>query len=181
MDKEEFKRQLHPEIESEKRSKELERKYGAAIKVAVVMLIIIIILTAVSIITAPKKIIGTPQACFKHDMCFNLAIARTPQEQETGLSNYTTLDKDAAMLFIFEKPEIIRMWMKDMKFPIDMFWLDTNNRIVHIEKSVEPCRPNDCPVYEPEYQAIYVIETRAGFAKDNNQFDGDTVELKNIP
>jgi uncharacterized membrane protein (UPF0127 family) len=147
----------------------------------VTTLIIIIIIAGFSIIQAPKKLDGPPQACFKHNVCFNLTIARTMQEQETGLSNHTSLPYDSAMLFIFEKPEVQRMWMKDMQFPIDIFWLDSRAKVVYIEKSAQPCIPPNCLIYEPAAMAKYVIETREGFAAENIQYVGDSVELRNIP
>jgi uncharacterized membrane protein (UPF0127 family) len=181
MQPDQLQQRLHPELQKQKQFKEKIDKYGLAIRVGLATLGIILFFVAFAIIQAPKKVEGPATACFKHDMCFNLEIARTPAELETGLSNHTSIAADYAMLFVFEKIDIQRMWMKDMKYPIDLFWLDKNGRVTHIVKNAEPCEPGNCEIYEPSIPAKYVIETRAGFAKENNQFDGDTVELKNIP
>ena len=39
------------------------------------------------------------------------------------------------MLFIFSQPDFYPFWMKDMKFPIDIIWLDENLQIINIEKT----------------------------------------------
>jgi uncharacterized membrane protein (UPF0127 family) len=64
--------------------------------------------------------------------------------------------------------------MKDMKFPIDVIWLNQNKEIVHIKKSLDPC-DSDCPVYYPDRKSKYVLETVAGFADKQNLKVGDVV------
>jgi uncharacterized membrane protein (UPF0127 family) len=181
MDIEHLRQKLHPEQEREKQLKELRNRYGTAIKVIVGTVIIAILFVACSIIQAPEKATGEPQACFKHGVCVDLIISTTQEELEGGLSNYSSLPQDTGMLFIFEKPGIQRMWMKEMDFPIDIIWISEKRRITHIEKSTEPCTPPQCLIYEPSGLAKYVLEVNAGFSKNINLFDNDIVELRNIP
>jgi uncharacterized membrane protein (UPF0127 family) len=181
MDVEHLRQKLHPDENQEQGLKEKVNKHSTAIRVVVGTIIVMMILTAVSFIQAPKKAEGAPQACFKHDVCVNLTIATTQDELEIGLGNYSSLPPDTGMLFVFEKPGVQRMWMKDMKFPIDIIWISGKSRITHIEKSADPCIPPQCLVYEPAGLAKYVLEVRSGFARDDNLFDNDVVELRNIP
>jgi uncharacterized membrane protein (UPF0127 family) len=183
MDAEELRKKLHPEEEKEKTFKEKVHKYSIAIQIGIAIVVVISILTALAMIQAPKHIQGDPQACFKHDVCIDLIIVTTPEELEIGLSNYSELPENTGMLFIFEKPDIQRMWMKDMDFPIDMFWISSKNRILHIEKKAVPCTPDMsmCEIFEPNVEAKYVLETNEGFARATNLFDNDRVEFRNLP
>lgn len=93
-------------------------------------------------------------------------VADTFRSRQTGLSNHTSLSKNQAMLFIFNTSDIQPFWMKDMDFPIDIFWLNENKEIVFIQKNASP---EDYPKsYYPNKKALYAIETVAGMADDND-------------
>lgn len=181
MDAEELRKKLHPEQAGKKGINELYQKYSTAINISISVVVIIALFASFAILQAPKETEEPPIACFKHDVCTKLVFAITPDEQEIGLSNHTELEKGTAMLFIFPKSDVQAMWMKDMKFPIDMFWITDKDQIVHIEKDAQPCTPPMCEIYEPPILVKYVLETNAGFANEANLFDGDKVEFTNIP
>jgi uncharacterized membrane protein (UPF0127 family) len=108
-------------------------------------------------------------------------IALTSDEQSKGLSIKDILQPDEGMLFPYESPRILSFWMKDMKFPIDILWLDSDKKVVHIEESLQPCSPLlPCPSYSPDVQAQYVLEKVAGFASANGIANGTPVEF-NLP
>src|ERR671921_2143509 len=69
----------------------------------------------------------------------NVSLAETPEQQAKGLSIKNTLNENEGMLFIFDTPKEYSFWMKDMKFPIDIIWISSDNKIVHIEKNLQPC------------------------------------------
>ena len=91
-----------------------------------------------------------------------------------GLSIKDSLKENEGMLFVLNPSSRRGFWMKDMKFPIDVIWLNENKQIVHIKKSLEPCVSN-CPVYYPDRESKYVLETVAGFADKQNLRVGDKV------
>lgn len=93
-------------------------------------------------------------------------IAQTSNERAIGLSKYSQLQPDQAMLFVFKSPGLYSFWMRDMKFPIDIIWLNEDKEIVSIKKNVDPL---DFPEsYHPSSKALYVLETVAGFSQKNN-------------
>ena len=98
----------------------------------------------------------------------------TGELMSKGLSVKNQLRENESMLFVFEEPSRHVFWMKDMKFPIDVIWLNENKKIIQIKKNLEPCVSN-CPVYYPEQNSKYVLETVAGFADKQNLKVGDTV------
>ena len=68
--------------------------------------------------------------------------AEIPTTQELmgkGLAVKNKLKENESMLFVFDKLENHSFWMKDMKFPIDIIWLDSTGKVVHIEENLEPC------------------------------------------
>jgi uncharacterized membrane protein (UPF0127 family) len=54
-----------------------------------------------------------------------------------------------------------------MKFPIDIIWLESNGKIVHIEENLERCPlVFVCPSYAPNTDSQYVLETVQGLSQD---------------
>lgn len=96
-------------------------------------------------------------------------------EQSIGLSKYAAISSDFGMLFEFPESGSHGFWMKDMRFAIDIIWIDTDGRIVHIEHSVSP--ETYPTVFGAETDARYVLEAVAGFAKQENLEVGDRLEI----
>ena len=99
----------------------------------------------------------------------SMAIAATDEQRIRGLSGLDNLNENEGMLFLFEEPSKEGFWMNKMNFPIDIIWLDSSNKVVHIEKQLEPCKPfMVCPVYSPQADSLYVIELRSGFSDSHS-------------
>lgn len=105
-------------------------------------------------------------------------LANSPQKIRDGLSVVNKLDKFNGMLFDFGVKNISpTFWMKNMKFAIDIIWID-NGRIVKIDKNVPP-EPNipsyKLKLYTPNQPIDYVLEVKAGFSNKHNLSVGDTI------
>lgn len=88
--------------------------------------------------------------------------AHTHEEQLKGLGGRKSLPKDEGLLFVFVSQGKQCFWMKDMQFPIDMIWINSDKKIVYVEKNVSP---NTFPqIFCPEANGQYVLETNAGIA-----------------
>ena len=94
-------------------------------------------------------------------------LTMTDEERARGLMFRERVDDDQGMLFVFEDEGFYSFWMKNMKFPIDILWLDKEKRIVHIEHCVPPCRREPCLSYEPDIPSLYVLELKAGSVEKN--------------
>lgn len=95
--------------------------------------------------------------------CIVLDRAATPVKRQQGLSGVNGILPSQGMLFVFDQPEVACMWMKDMKFSLDMIWLDTDKRITKIAENVSPeTYPKSFCANQP---SKYVIEVNAGVAK----------------
>ncbi len=109
------------------------------------------------------------------DYRLKVDIAGTPQQQQTGLAIKSNLNENEGMLFPFATESYQAFWMKDMKFPIDIMWIDKNNTIVYVQPNLPPCISNqNCPIYQPNVKVIYVLETVAGFAQKHHVQVGQT-------
>src|ERR1044072_2358762 len=103
------------------------------------------------------------------DMNITALVALTSPEQSTGLAIKNTLAENEGMLFVFDTPSKYSFWMKDMKFPIDIIWLDSNKKIVHVEDSLEPCLfLLPCPSYSPTVDSKYVLEVVSNFTNKHD-------------
>ncbi len=95
-----------------------------------------------------------------------LEIADTDALRAHGLSDRVSLDGDAGMLFLFEKPGIYPFWMKDMHFPLDMVWIN-DDRVVEVTTLPPPqAEAVVPPTHIPTHVADTVLEINAGKAKE---------------
>jgi uncharacterized membrane protein (UPF0127 family) len=89
----------------------------------------------------------------------NVEVANTQAEREVGLGNREDLCKNCGMLFVFEKLDKYSFWMKDMKFDIDIIWIN-NDRIIDISKNVLHNTPTH--IIMPNIAVNRVLELNAG-------------------
>jgi len=92
-------------------------------------------------------------------------LAITVEERARGLMFRDNIAPDQGMLFVFEEPDLHGFWMKNTRIPLDMLWLDSDKRIVHIERDVPPCVAEPCPTYVTRIPARYVLELKGGSAE----------------
>lgn len=104
-----------------------------------------------------------------------IEIATSSQEKQKGLCCRDSLPENQGMLFVYEKPGNYRFWMKDTRIPLDMYWISSEKKIVHIEDNVQP--ESYKKSFGTDIPSQYVLETNAGFAKKHNIRVGDTVEF----
>ena len=115
------------------------------------------------------------KACFK-DKCIDLEVMESLEEKSTGLMFRDSLEENKGLLFVYDYPEKRGFWMKNVKFPIDIIWLNQENKIVHIERNVPRCIDN-CKIYYPDIEAYNIIEVNANFTLENDVKVWDIIEI----
>ncbi len=86
-------------------------------------------------------------------------IADNEDERIKGLSGKKFLFPGFGMLFIFDKEYKVGIWMKDMNFPINIYWFKKDLSLDFFLKDVRPdTYPN---VFYPQGNVLYVLETKS--------------------
>lgn len=83
--------------------------------------------------------------------------ARTEEEKEKGLQGVTELPEDEGMLFYFDPPEDVSMWMKDTLIPLDIVFINDDEEVVYVEEGV----PNT-ETQMTIQNVAYVLEVNSG-------------------
>lgn len=105
-------------------------------------------------------------------------IADTDAKRTQGLSGRDKLAQNEGMLFIFSAARFYRFWMKEMKFPLDFIWIDTD-KIVDLTENVPPPKSAGevLPTFSGKYPYDKVLEINAGTVKSFGIKIGDKILL----
>jgi len=105
-------------------------------------------------------------------------VADTFKKRSLGLGNRLELKKEWGMLFVFKNKKKHSFWMKDMRFALDIIWLD-NFRIIFIHRNVQPAKDGEkLMILEPPESANFVLEVASGRASELGLKKGDRLEYK---
>lgn len=107
------------------------------------------------------EVLTRPRAdiTFPNGEIIDAEVVSTNLAREEGLSGRESLSKKRGLLFVFPSQGVFSFWMKDMKFPIDIIWVNERGVIVDI---VENAKPEDYPnSYANKAPALYVLEIPA--------------------
>ncbi|HEY9079970.1 DUF192 domain-containing protein [Magnetovibrio sp.] len=106
---------------------------------------------------------------------FQVEWAKTMAEQRRGLMFRKNLAADHGMLFDYNPPRAITMWMKNTFLSLDMLFFDSAFRIAHIAAHTEPFSQKF--IVAPGLTR-YVLEVPAGTAERLGLSLGDRLELR---
>ncbi len=126
---------------------------------ALVLIIISFIFSLTCLVASFKKV------CLKN-ICIEAEIADSAQERQQGLMSREHLAEDQGMLFIFDEESIPSFWMKNMRFALDILWIDKEKRIVGITQNAQPC-VSSCPGLAPDKKVKFILELNSGFVRKN--------------
>ena len=107
--------------------------------------------------------------------CISFERADTPEGRRQGLSGRDNLPNNKAMLFVFDSPGKQCMWMKGMKFDLDIVWLDANKRITKVLRNVSP------KTYPENFcgsdHDLYVVELAVGAVGEDQLKVGNQLNI----
>lgn len=109
-------------------------------------------------------------------------LARQPAELLQGLSGRESIGLDQGMLFLFDRAEAHRFWMKDMLFPLDFVWIN-DGQVVEITSNVPPPIPGGSrpAILIPREFVKQVLEVNGGWVASHDIGVGDKVDYINCP
>ena len=104
---------------------------------------------------------------------FTVEVATTKQQLEHGLMFRKEMAKDHGMLFIFDAPQTIRMWMKNTILPLDMLFVDQDGTITQIVHNAKP-QSTDV-IASVSGKIVRVLELNGGAADAYHIATGDRI------
>ena len=74
----------------------------------------------------------------RHRVKFTVEVARTEQQQETGLMFRLALPAHGGMIFPMRPPRLATFWMKNTLIPLDMIFIRSDGTIARIAADTVP-------------------------------------------
>lgn len=108
---------------------------------------------------------------------FNIEIADTDYERQTGLMYRPYMEDNQAMLFIFPNTDYRSFFMKNTEIPLDIIYFDQDGQLVNIVENAKPYDENSLPSTAP---AKYVLEVNAGLSRKLGISEGVRIEFSEI-
>ncbi|MDA9878710.1 DUF192 domain-containing protein [Flavobacteriaceae bacterium] len=108
---------------------------------------------------------------------FDIEIAETPYEQQTGLMYRNSLSQKNGMLFIFESSEIRSFYMKNTQIPLDLIFINDQFEIVSIYPNAKPYGQS---AITSKIAAQYILEINAGQSEQLKLKKGMKIKFNRI-
>ena len=109
---------------------------------------------------------------------FNVEFARSEAEKATGLMFRERLADDEGMLFMWNTSSPRQFWMKNTLINLDILFIDSDYRVVHIEESAQK---GSLRIISSLLPVQYVLEINAGQAQLRKITLGALLSAKNLP
>ena len=103
---------------------------------------------------------------------FSVEVARTSREHSQGLMFRRRMAADAGMLFVYDPPRPVSMWMRNTYIPLDMVFIGPDRRVSHIAERTVPLSEENIP---SRGTVRAVLELNAGTAARLGLKPGATV------
>ncbi len=105
-------------------------------------------------------------------------VAETIGQHERGLSGREKLGENEGMLFVFGTPDRYPFWMKEMRFPIDIIWIN-GGKVVDITRNLPSPLSGEIPASAfPSVPVTHVLEVNAGFTDLQGITIGDEIRIQ---
>ncbi len=108
---------------------------------------------------------------------YQLWLATTNSSRINGLSGVESLKANQGLLMVYPDDALHGIWMKDMKVPLDILWLDSDKKVIYIVTNAAP-ELSTSKTFRPNDPARYVIELPAGAVKKAGIKTGQTADFR---
>ena len=103
-------------------------------------------------------------------------VASDSQSRAKGLMNVKKLINSNGMLFLFDKPQIVNMWMYKTYLNLDMIFIDQKKKVISIKETV----PLSKEIISSEKKVIAVLELPKDCYKRLKINIGDRIDWRKI-
>ena len=117
-----------------------------------------------------EQIVIETRGARRHE--FDAWRADTPRTREQGLMFVSEIGAKQAMIFLYDPPADVSMWMKNTLLPLDMLFVNSNGCVVNVKHDA---RPGSLAVISAGALVALVVELRGGTAAALGIGAGDRV------
>lgn len=100
---------------------------------------------------------------------YNVKEAHTEEEKRKGLQEITELPKNEGMLFFFDEPQEVSMWMQNTLIPVDIIFINEDDEVIKVVQGVPN---NETPIVVQD--TLYVLEVNV----NSGIKEGDELEIE---
>lgn len=147
----------------------------------IVLIVLFLFWDKINIFTSKDKVLDQPIFPRKivkiNDIELEVELANTPYRRRKGLSGREGLLENSGMLFEFPKSGFHAFWMINMKFPLDIIWIDEYLKITGVEKNISP--KSFPKTFRPHWPTKYILEVNAGWTDKYFIKPGDVFSFEN--
>lgn len=105
---------------------------------------------------------------------FEIEIAESEYETQTGLMYRKSMKENRGMLFIQPTESLQYFYMKNTEIPLDIIYIDSGMKIVSFQKNAQPFNEDTLPSNVP---ARFVFEINAGLSDKLGLQVGDSISF----
>ena len=103
----------------------------------------------------------------------DIEIADNDYETQTGMMYRDAMEDNQGMLFVFPKASYHSFYMKNTRISLDIIYIDSDKKIVSIQKNAKPFDETSLPSDAP---AQYVLEINGGLSDNWKLEVGDIID-----
>ena len=139
--------------------------------IIVLFLIILLITKIVNVLKKYKK-------SFKNTFNFEAKVVSSHKLRKKGLMNRKNkLKTNQGMLFEFDEPQAISLWMKNTYIPLDAIYFNEDGKILELNQNLKPHSTKSIISKNP---CKYVLEVNRNTIKNKKINIGDYIKIKKI-
>lgn len=97
---------------------------------------------------------------------FIVELAVNDDQRRKGLSGRQSLSRDAGMLFVFPTERTLSFWMKNVSFPLDIIFMDSERLITGIQTMAPQYGVGEdlLKIYKSDSPSMYALEINGGIS-----------------
>lgn len=88
---------------------------------------------------------------------YQIELAVTSAQRRQGLMYRQRLDSRQGMLLVYPQTGDHRIWMKNMRLALRVYWIDEDFTVVSVQR-LQPCSNSPCPVFSAPRPTRFVLE-----------------------
>ena len=108
---------------------------------------------------------------------YSVEIADTYRERAKGLMFRRSLPQRGGMIFLYDQPQAIGMWMRNTYIPLDMIFIAADGTVHRVETNTEPFSTD---IIDSGGEVVGVLELNAGEANRIGLKPGDRVVFEGL-